>query len=477
MPEARRNEHNLSRQGARVRHLLLEAALLPGGWARDVLVTVQHDTILSVAPDHMSRNRGDTWGAERVAGIALPGMVNAHSHAFQRAFAGLAERRGAGEDSFWTWRDAMYRAAAELTPEMMHAIAAQLYGEMLAAGYTHVCEFHYVHHQPDGRPYAPASAMAQALVAAARETGIGLTLLPVLYQTSGFGGRPPRADQRRFVNAVDALFRIIDEVRGPQVQLGLALHSLRAVPPEALQEAVAAIGPDAPIHIHVAEQVTEVEDCLAWSGRRPVEWLLDEAPVNARWTLVHATHLTDAEADGIARSGATVALCPTTEANLGDGIFSLPRYFAAGGSIGIGSDSHVTVDPLEELRWLDYGQRLAMLRRGVSATPERPHAGAELWRRALAGGAAAAGRPTGIAPGARADLVTVDRHHPALLAEPGDAMLDTLVFHSGARAAIGKVMAGGAWVAERGHHLRSGDLADAFARAAGPLRHSLTQPV
>lgn len=443
-------------------HLLLDHALLPGGWARDVRVGIAQGVIVSVETDRPSEG-------ERVAGVALPGMINAHSHAFQRAFAGLAERRSAGEDSFWTWRDAMYRAAALLTPETMHAIATQLYGEMLAAGYTHVCEFHYVHHQPDGRLYAPAAAMAQALVAAARDAGIGLTLLPVLYQTSGFGGRPPREDQCRFLNTVGQLFEIIQTCGAGRV--GLALHSLRAVPPEALREAVNRIGPEAPIHIHVAEQVGEVEDCIAWSGRRPVEWLLDEMPVDARWTLVHATHLTEEETDRIARFGATVALCPTTEANLGDGLFPLPRYLAQGGRIAIGSDSHISVDPLEELRWLDYGQRLTTLRRSLSATPDRPHPGAELWRRALEGGSAAAGRKVGIAVGASADLAIVDPEHPALLAEPGDSLLDTLVFHGGARTAIRRVMAQGRWTVANPAH------ATAFAEAARPLRLALTRPV
>lgn len=444
-----------------MRHLLLEAALLPDGWARNVRIGLQDGTVVSVEPDAQP-------GGEHVAGVGLPGMINAHSHAFQRVFAGLAERRGAGQDSFWTWRDAMYRAAAELSPETVRAIAAQLYAEMLAAGYTHVCEFHYVHHRSDGRAYAPASAMAQALIAAASDAGIGLTLLPVLYQTSGFGGRPARDDQRRFVNTVEDLFRIIDEARAPDIQVGLALHSLRAVPPDALREAVAMIGPDAPIHIHISEQQAEVDDCFAWSGRRPVEWLLDEAPVNARWTLVHATHLTQTETTRLASSGATVALCPTTEANLGDGIFPFPDYLAAGGRFAIGSDSHISVDPLEELRWLEYGQRLITHRRSLATSEEDPHPGAGLWRRALDGGASAAGCDVGrIAAGARADLIVFNSDHPALLAEPGDALLDTLVFHGGARAAVSQVMAGGKWI----------DNGDRFAPAFRAARRSLTASV
>jgi formimidoylglutamate deiminase len=454
-----------------MRHLFLDAAMLPGGWAKDVRIGVEGGAIVSVESGASARD-----GDERVKGVAIPGMINAHSHAFQRAFAGLAERRGAGEDSFWTWRDAMYRAASLLTPELMHAIAAQLYAEMLAAGYTSVVEFHYVHHQPDGRPYSDPSTMAQALIAAADEAGIGLTLLPVLYQASGFGGGPPRDDQKRFLNSVDQLLHIVEDAKraaGPTLQVGLALHSLRAVPPEALREAVAAV-PDAPIHIHVAEQSGEVEDCLAWSGKRPVEWLLDEVPVDERWCLVHATHLTESETERLACSGATVALCPTTEANLGDGFFPVEDYLRHGGGFAVGSDSHVSVDPFEELRWLEYSQRLLTRRRSLVASVDDPHPGAQLWRRALTGGTSACGRPVGaIAVGARADLVIVDPEHPALLTGAGDALLDTLVFHSGPRAAVQRVICGGEWVVSEGRHVRAHAVGQAYAQAVQPLRRAL----
>ncbi|HEV2568194.1 formimidoylglutamate deiminase [Sphingomonas sp.] len=454
-----------------MRHLFLDAAMLPAGWASNVRIGIDEGAIVSVETMASKTERD-----ERVRGVAIPGMVNAHSHAFQRAFAGLAERRGAGEDSFWTWRDAMYRAAAQLTPDLMHAIAAQLYAEMLAAGYTSVVEFHYVHHQPDGRPYEDRSAMAQALIAAADEAGIGLTLLPVLYQTSGFGGRAARDDQKRFLNSVDQLLGIIEEARGatgPQLQVGLALHSLRAVPPEALRQAVGAVR-DAPMHIHVAEQIAEVDDCLAWSGRRPVEWLLDEAPVDECWCLVHATHLTESETERLARSGATVALCPTTEANLGDGLCPVEAYLRSGGTFAIGSDSHVSVDPFEELRWLEYGQRLVTRRRSLVASADDPHSGAHMWRQSLSGGARACGRPIGaIAPGARADLIIVDPDHPALLTSAGDAMLDTLVFHSAARQSLRRVMCGGEWVVTEGRHVRAETFGEAYAKAVLPLRQAL----
>ena len=449
-----------------------DAALLPSGWATDVTVEVDRGRIAAVAV-------ASARPAERISGVALPGMVNAHSHAFQRVFAGLAERRAAADDSFWTWRDAMYRAAAQLTPESVHAIAAQLYGEMLASGYTSVVEFHYVHHRPDGIVYAPVSAMADAIVAAARDAGIGLTLLPVLYQHSGFGGRVPTEGQKRFLNSVDALLALAADIvgRAPDVRVGLAFHSLRAVAPAALVEALTGVDaslPDAPIHIHIAEQPGEVADCLAWSGSRPVEWLLDNAAVDARWCLVHATHVTPEETVRLAKSGAVVALCPSTEGNLGDGLFPLRDFAGAGGRIAIGSDSHVTVDPFEELRWLDYGQRLRTHRRATGATEGDPHPGAALWRASLDGGAQAAARPVGrIEVGASADLLVVDPDHPALAVAPADALLDTLVFHAGARAALVRVMAGGNWVAAHGRHLDAERFADRFRTVAGPLRQVL----
>lgn len=460
-----------------MRQFHFDAALLPSGFARDVMIDVDAGLIVGVATDVASG--AASGAAERVAGVALPGMINAHSHAFQRMFAGLAERRGSTADSFWTWREAMYRAAAQLVPETVHAVAAQLYAEMLASGYTSVVEFHYVHHRPDGTRYAPASAMADAIVAAARDAGIGLTLLPVLYQTSGFGGRPPNEGQRRFLNSAEALFGLIAGLgsSAPDVQVGLALHSLRAVPPASLAEALAladAAIAGAPIHIHIAEQTGEVDDCVAWSGRRPVDWLLDETKVDGRWCLVHATHVTAAETERMARSGAVVALCPSTEGNLGDGIFPLPHYLECGGRLAIGSDSHVTVDPFEELRWLEYGQRLVARRRSIAASEAMPSPGAHLFGAALAGGAQAAGRPVGsLAVGRRADILVVDPDHPALAAPPGDALLDTLVFHGGAREALVRVMAGGAWVAERGEHRDGGRIGAAFGRAARALRDTL----
>lgn len=313
----------------------------------------------------------------------LPGIANLHSHAFQRAMAGMAERQGDPNDSFWTWREAMYRIAARFDPDSLHAVAAQLYAEMLEAGYTRVCEFHYLHHAPDGQPYADPAAMSNALVRAARDTGIRLTLLPVLYMAGGFDGRPLSSRQRRFGFDVDGYLRLFETLRaqeGDDLRVGCALHSLRAVPAAAMRAVLDSLPQDTPVHIHIAEQIGEVQDSLALRGARPVEWLLANADVGERWTLVHATHLDDGEIAGIARSGAVVALCPTTEANLGDGLFPMRDFLAANGRWGIGSDSHISVSPVEELRWLEYGQRLLSRHRNVIADAGEPGVGAALLR-------------------------------------------------------------------------------------------------
>ncbi len=324
----------------------------------------------------------------------LPGIANLHSHAFQRAMAGMAERQGDPNDSFWTWREAMYRIAARFDPDSLHAVAAQLYAEMLEAGYTRVCEFHYLHHAPDGQPYADPAAMSNALVRAARDTGIRLTLLPVLYMAGGFDGRPLSSRQRRFGFDVDGYLRLFETLRaqeGDDLRVGCALHSLRAVPAAAMREVLDALPQDTPVHIHIAEQVGEVQDSLALRGARPVEWLLANADVGERWTLVHATHLDDGEIAGIARSGAVVALCPTTEANLGDGLFPMRDFLAANGRWGIGSDSHISVSPVEELRWLEYGQRLLSRHRNVIADAGEPSVGATLLRGVVDSRASATG--------------------------------------------------------------------------------------
>ena len=398
----------------------------------------------------------------------LAGLPNLHSHAFQRAMAGLAERQSHPEDSFWTWRELMYRFAGKVTPESQYAIATQLYVEMLEAGYTSVCEFHYLHHAPDGRPYDDPAAMAKSLVAAAHDTGIRLTLLPVLYMSGGFDGRALSARQRRFGHSLDAYLSLLQSLRAlghETLAVGIALHSLRAVPEDALRGVLAAVGSEPmPIHIHVAEQIGEVQDCLALRGARPVEWLLANADVNPRWTLVHATHLDAAEVQGIARSGATVAICPTTEANLGDGLFPLRAYLDAGGHWGIGSDSHVSVSPVEELRWLEYGQRLATRRRNIAVADDQPSTGALLYGQALQGGLRACGQ----GERAAADFIVLDDQAPALAGATRDDLLDRFVF-AGNRGLVAEThVAGRRWVAGGRHRDR-----DAVARRYGETLREL----
>jgi formimidoylglutamate deiminase len=440
--------------------LFADRALLPGGWARDVLFEIDAGGSLAAV-----RPGAAAGAAPRAAGPVLPGMPNLHSHAFQRAMAGLAERAGLagtpGEaDSFWTWRQTMYGFVARLTPPQVEAIAAQLYVEMAKAGYTAVGEFHYLHHDPEGRPYADPGEMAERIVAAAETAGLGVTLLPVLYAQGGFGGQPTGPGQRRFRHDVDrflALVEILQRRHGgdPQRRVGIAPHSLRAVTPEQLREAVAgvaAIDPAAPIHIHIAEQVKEIEDCLAWSGRRPVEWLLEQCPPDPRWCLVHATHMTGTETVALAASGAVAGLCPTTEANLGDGLFEAPPFLAHGGRFGIGSDSHISVSPVEELRWLEYGQRLLHRRRTLLRPGGGASVGADLYAAALAGGAQALGRPIGrLVAGARADLVVLDASRPALLGRDDEVLVDALVF-AGNDNPVRDVMIGGRWVVREGRH-------------------------
>ena len=426
---------------------LRDASLLwtPAGWRGDAGLEAEGGRITRVLDAEPSWDGG--W--------VLPGIPNLHSHAFQRVMAGVAERQTHAQDSFWTWRETMYRIAARFDPDSLQAVAAQLYVEMLEAGYTTVCEFHYLHHAPDGRPYADPAAMSKALVAAARETGIRLTLLPVLYMAGGFD-RPPLSErQRRFGHDLDAFLRLVESLRALEdeaLRVGVAFHSLRAVPPEAMDAALAALPPDIPLHIHIAEQIGEVQDCLAVRNARPVEWLLDHAPVDARWTLVHATHLTGPETAAVAASGATVAICPTTEANLGDGLFPLREYLDAGGAWGIGSDSHVSVSPVEELRWLEYGQRLQTRHRNIAVRADNGSVGETLLHGTLASGAAATGQAVGLlAPGQAADWIVLDAQAPVFAgARPAD-VADRWLF-AGNRPLVREVRVAGEAVVRGGRH-------------------------
>ncbi|HXE67603.1 MAG TPA: formimidoylglutamate deiminase [Rhodanobacteraceae bacterium] len=390
-------------------------------------------------------------------------MPNLHSHAFQRAMAGLAERRGPGDDSFWTWREAMYGFASRIGPDALRIVAAQLYVEMLKAGYTHVCEFHYLHNAPDGAPYADRAAMSRAIIEAARDAGIGLTLLPVLYMTGGFDGRPLSDRQRRFGLSVDAYLRLLESLRAlesPTMRIGIALHSLRAVPEAAMREVLdSPLARDRTIHIHIAEQIGEVQDCLGIRRARPVQWLFDHADVDARWCLVHATHLDDSETRAIAQSGAVAGLCPTTEANLGDGLFPLANYLDADGVLGIGSDSHISVSPVEELRWLEYGQRLVTRHRNIAARKPGASVGETLWTAALRGGRQAAGLRT-----STRDVIVLDDASPLLAARDEGSVLDTFLF-AGNAPLVRDVIAGGEWVVRDFRH-RAEDRIAADYRAA-----------
>ncbi|MGE8317237.1 MAG: formimidoylglutamate deiminase [Comamonas sp.] len=448
-------------------------ALLPGGWARNVeLRWDASGQLTQVQPD-----AAPSPGTPRATGPVLPGMPNVHSHAFQRGFAGLSEFRGQAQDSFWSWRTLMYRFAARLGPEQLEAIATWLYIEMLEAGYTSVCEFHYLHHQPDGTPYATDAELSLALLRAAANAGIGITLLPVLYQHSGFGALPPAEGQKRFIRSTDNMLALLRALAAPCAAqgavLGLAPHSLRAVAHQALQEAVQglhAMQPRAPVHIHIAEQMAEVDACLQWSGQRPVAWLLDHMPVDARWCLVHATHMDEAEYARAAASQAVAGLCPLTEANLGDGLFDLPRWEQASGRWALGSDSHIGTNAAEELMVLEYGQRLRLMQRNVAASARQPHVASHLLLQAVAGGAQASGRAVaGLAVGQRADMVMLDAGHVALAGLDAAAQLDSHVFASSRSSAVEGVWVGGRRVVEQGHHAGHRCAQDTFVKTRAAL--------
>ncbi len=427
-------------------NLWFESALLEDGWADRVRLTLADGRIERV------EHGVDPAASDERHFVALPGLPNVHSHAFQRAMAGLAEARGPGNDDFWSWRELMYRFVGRIGPEECEAIAAQAYAEMLEAGFTRVGEFHYLHHAPDGSRYDDAAEMSGRIAAAAGAAGIALTLLPVFYAHGGFGGQPVGAAQARFLNDVTGFVDLVDRAGAKLPRdgvIGIAPHSLRAVTPEALRELLP-MAKSGPVHIHIAEQVKEVADCLAWSGRRPVQWLLDAMPVDARWTLVHATHVEADEVAGIVASGAVAGLCPITEANLGDGVFPAAEFMAQGGLIGVGSDSNVRIDAAEELRLLEYGQRLTRRRRNVLASAERPATGARLFAAAVAGGGQSLGVEAGLAVGRSADIVSLDRGDPALAERKGDALVDSWVFAS--RTGIDCVWRGGVKQVSGGRH-------------------------
>jgi formimidoylglutamate deiminase len=440
--------------------LFFDHAYLPAGWASDVRIeTDANGKIIAVA----SNQPRPPLGSDGC--IALPGMVNLHSHAFQRAMAGLGEWAGATmDDSFWRWRETMYRFVRQLRPEDVQAIATQAYIEMLEAGFTTVGEFHYLHHQPDGTPYDTLSEMSQRLLAAAIDTGIGQTLLPVQYQYSGFGAAPIGDGQRRFYNDPERFLLLAEACRAhatDRIVVGVAPHSLRAVSPETMQHMLDATA-SGPVHIHIAEQHKEVADCLAWSGARPVAWLMEQYDINSRWCLVHATHINDAERHAIAASGAVVGLCPITEANLGDGIFDGVAYQRAGGAWGIGSDSNVRIDVAEELRSYEYSQRLRDRQRNRIAAPHQATARC-LFDTALQGGAQALGQAVGsLRVGQWCDVIALDKQHPALTGKQGDDWLNAWIF-SGDATCVQHVWASGKHVVKDGAHIQRGRARTAYA--------------
>ncbi|HSM04683.1 MAG TPA: formimidoylglutamate deiminase [Longimicrobiales bacterium] len=443
-------------------------ALLPDGWQADVVLAVGADGLLGPG----TGEAGSDPALPRLPGPVVPGVVNAHSHAFQRALAGGAEVRSGTGDSFWSWREQMYRFLDRLTPEQVQAVATQLYVELLEQGYTRVVEFHYLHHAPDGRPHDDPLEMSRRIVAAARTAGIGLTLLPVLYQTGDFGGTAPTPGQRRFLHDTDAfldLLRALAAEQGPGFVPGYAFHSLRAVPPAALGRVLAEAPEGGPIHVHAAEQRREVRDSLAWSGLRPVEWLLEHGGLDPRWSLVHCTHVNQEETEALAASGATAVVCPTTEANLGDGFFPLVEWLDAGGSLAVGSDSHVSTSPAEELRWLEYGQRLLTGGRALAATEGLPSTGRRLLEAVWAGGGRAAGTGAGaLSPGCPADWVVLEPDHPVLVGRTGDGLLDAWIF-SGNEAPVGEVWVGGRRVVAGGVHPRRAEARQAFGEVMRAL--------
>jgi len=440
-------------------HIFARKALIKKGWMDNVRLTVRAGRIDSVS-ENVTPEPSDF-----MAGVVIPGLCNAHSHAFQRALAGRTEERSpAGQDNFWSWRERMYELAGGLDADALAAIACQAYAEMLVSGYTSVAEFHYLHRQPGADD--KDDVMFHAIRAAAESSGIRLTYVPVLYERAGFDQPKPEGHQKLFALDLDSFLEHHSRVSGhttDRIHIGIGAHSLRAVSQESMQAiAGASVAAGIPVHLHIAEQQREVDQCLSSYGRRPVRWLLENFAVDERWCLVHATHLDADEVEDLAATDAVVCLCPSTEANLGDGLFPLHDFLSAGGRIAIGSDSHVSINPFEELRWLEYGQRLASRSRNIASLQE-PHVGRELFSRAMAGGLQASGQTTrGLEVGAPADLVAMYDDDPMLVGHGVASLLDALVF-SGYRLPIERVMVNGEWRVVDGDHIDRAATRQAYA--------------
>ena len=437
--------------------LWFERAWIGNRWNRDVRLRIADGRIAAIETG-VTAEAGD----ERHR-AALPGLCNVHSHGFQRGMAGLSERRSRPDDNFWSWREIMYRFLDRLTPDDVAAITAQAYAEMLEGGFTRVGEFHYLHNDPAGTPYADRAEMAGAIVRASAATGIGLTLLPVFYAHGNFGAAASSSGQRRFLNDLDGFAALLDAARTKlpgDANIGIAPHSLRAVTSEELA-ALLELSPTGPVHIHAAEQEREVADCVAWSGARPVAWLLDNAAVDERWCLIHSTHLDESEVARLAASGAVAGLCPVTEANLGDGIFPAVDYLAAGGRFGVGTDSNILIDAAGELRALEYSQRLAQRARALLAEEASPFVGANLFGRAVDGGAQALGVLAGLASGHAADIVSLDLDHPSFAGADEATLLDRWIF-AARGSAVDCVWRAGEKRVEKGRHVAAGAIAAAY---------------
>jgi formimidoylglutamate deiminase len=465
----------------RVSYLWAPRAWINGVWSRDVLFEISEQGVWSAITTNMARDTAIARAAHCVSQPLIPGMVNAHSHAFQRAFAGLTERRSSerDRDDFWSWRDRMYRVALAISPAQLKAVATQLYVELLRGGYTHVCEFHYLHHDPDGRAYDDPFRMSQMLIEAATDAGIGLTLLPVLYERAGFAAPQLRNDQRRFATTAEWVIALQHYVNGiaannaTPLNAGVAIHSLRAVTELSMRSLVDRA--DGPIHIHVAEQQGEVDECIKSTGLRPIAWLAKHHALDRRWQLVHATHAMQSEIESVATRGAAVVLCPTTEANLGDGLTDVAAWLNAGTSLAIGSDSHVTRDWREELRWLEYGQRLQHRVRNLTASAGDGNGAtaARLFNRMIVGSAASVGCVSwGFTVGARADALTMNVVDSPLLGVPESHTLDAMIFSSPS-SSFRNVMVAGRWAINDGNHDNAKEISLAFTRAMEVLWRDL----
>lgn len=461
-------------------HIFAKQVLTDSGWANDVLIRVDcNGVILELKPD--TQLEADFSGI-RLQGAIIPGLPNSHSHAFQWAMAGLGEKSGKGGDSFWTWRQAMYGFVDAIQPEDLQAIASALYMQMLKAGYTSVGEFHYLHHDISGNLYANPAEMSQRIFESAKESGINLTLLPVFYRYSGFGEQAPNSGQKRFLHDQDAYANLLDKVselsEQYQQSYGIAPHSLRAVNGKDLEFAIShlnSLNNQAPIHIHIAEQMKEVNDCLEFHGKRPVEWLTEQQDVNERWCLVHATHMNAEEVKRVAESEAVVAICTTTEANLGDGFFPMLDYKHQQGRWSIGSDSHISVDAVEELRWLEYQQRISQQSRTVLVEKEFSSNGLWLWQQAARSGAQTLGQKTGaITVGCQADFIELNPDSFSLMGKGGDQLMDAFIFnHQFSNDAIRSVWAKGKCQVENGIHRNEEEIRKAYSKTISRLRQCI----